>query len=64
MFNSTLEKDLKEAERLSAETWYMETDKTKLDKPDYFWLHLTFMIIIGSALIGMLGYIVYRNLTI
>jgi hypothetical protein len=51
-------------EKLSAQTWYMETDKTKLDKPDYFWLHLTFMIIIGSALIGMLGYIVYRNLGI
>lgn len=55
MNNSTIEQDIKEAEKLSAESWYMETDKTKLDKPKKIdWITIL-LVIIFSSLSGLLA---------
>jgi hypothetical protein len=53
MNNSTIEQDIKEAEKLSAESWYMENDKTKLDKP--IGLGNWILVIIFSFLSGLLA---------
>ena len=56
MNNSTLSQDLKEANKLSAETWYSGNNKTKLDQPNHWSIWI--IALVFSFLAGLLASLV------